>query len=113
MTQPVRDARPGPVAPSAPAGPVPLEQTAADRVAAAALAVPGVIGLDGGSLGEVATYLPGRRVSGVADRGDRLIVSITALAAGDLRILAELVRSAVARVDPRPVDVVVADIAAA
>lgn len=113
MTQPVRDARPGPVATAAPAGLDPQEQTPADRVAAAVLAVPGVAGLDGGSLGEVATYLPGRRVSGVADRGDRLTVSITVHPAGDLRVLAELVRSAVAGADPRPVDVVVADIAAA
>ncbi len=33
----------------------------ADRVAAAVTAVPGVHGLHGGLLGEVATYLPGRR----------------------------------------------------
>ncbi len=37
-----------------------------DRVAAAALSVPGVHDLHGGVLGEVATYLPGRRVGGRA-----------------------------------------------
>ena len=40
-------------------------QSLADRVAAAALSVPGVHDLHGGVLGEVATYLPGRRVAGV------------------------------------------------
>ena len=111
MTRPVRDERPGPVVTAAPAGRHPQEQTLADLVAAAVRGVPGVAGLDGGSLGEVATYLPGRRVSGVAERGDRLAVSITAVPAVDLRALAAAVRSAVATVDPRPVDVTVADIA--
>ena len=112
MTQPVRDARPGPVVTAAPAGRHPQEQTLADLVAAAVRGVPGVAGLDSGSLGGVATYLPGRRVSGVAERGDRLAVSISALPGLDLRALALAVRSAVATVDPRPVDVTVADIAA-
>ncbi|WP_205739614.1 hypothetical protein [Georgenia sp. SYP-B2076] len=37
----------------------------ADAVAAAVLAVPGVARLHAGAFGEVATYLPGRRVPGV------------------------------------------------
>lgn len=37
----------------------------ADRIAAAVLACPSVAGLHGGRFGEVATYLPGRRVTGV------------------------------------------------
>jgi hypothetical protein len=37
----------------------------ADRVAEAVLSVPGVHDLHGGVLGEVATYLPGRRVTGI------------------------------------------------
>lgn len=41
------------------------EQELADRVAAAVLSVPGVPALHGGVLGEVATYLPGRRVAGI------------------------------------------------
>lgn len=36
----------------------------ADSVAAAALSVPGVSRLHGGSFGEVATYLAGRQVEG-------------------------------------------------
>ena len=39
--------------------------TLADQVDAAVRAVPGVVDLHGGFLGEVATYLPGRRVAGV------------------------------------------------
>jgi hypothetical protein len=37
----------------------------AERVAEAALACPDVLALSGGTVGEVATYLPGRRVTGV------------------------------------------------
>lgn len=37
----------------------------AERIAAAVLAVPGVVGLHDGAFGEIATYLPGRRVPGV------------------------------------------------
>ena len=41
------------------------QANAADLVADAALSVPGVVGLHRGAFGEVATYLPGRRVEGV------------------------------------------------
>lgn len=112
MTQPVRDPRPGRVGTAgAPAGPDPFGPALADRIASVVGAVPGVAGLDGDSAAGVATYLPGRRVSGVAERGDRVTVSITAVPTGNLRTLAERVRSAVATVDPRPVDVIVADVA--
>lgn len=37
----------------------------ADELAAAVLAVPGVARLHAGALGEVGTYLPGRRVAGI------------------------------------------------
>jgi hypothetical protein len=42
-----------------------VEPDLADRVAEAVLSVPGVHALHGGVLGEVATYLPGRRVAGI------------------------------------------------
>jgi uncharacterized alkaline shock family protein YloU len=42
--------------------------TLADSLAAATLACPDVVGLSGGLLGEVATYLPGRRITGVRVR---------------------------------------------
>jgi hypothetical protein len=51
-------------APPAAAG----EEPDADSLAAAALACPDVVALSGGLLGEVATYLPGRRVRGVRVR---------------------------------------------
>lgn len=37
----------------------------AEQVATTVLSVPGVAGLHGGPFGEIATYLPGRRVRGV------------------------------------------------
>lgn len=81
-----------------------------DRVAAAVAAVPGVAGLDGGPFGEVTTYLPGRRLAGVADRGDRLSVSVVARQGNPLPALADRIRAAVRAVDPRPVQVVIADL---
>lgn len=37
----------------------------ADDLAAAVLTVPGVVRLHAGALGEIGTYLPGRRVAGI------------------------------------------------
>ena len=51
--------------PLRPPAPVSQPTTPADEVAAVVLAVPGVASLHGGTYGEVATYLPGRRISGV------------------------------------------------
>ncbi len=45
--------------------PAPRGVELADEVAAAVLSVDGVVGLHGGMFGEAATYLPGRRVTGV------------------------------------------------
>lgn len=50
--------------PSAEVGRV-VEDDPADRIARAALSVPGVRRLDGGGYGEVGTYLAGRRIVGV------------------------------------------------
>ena len=50
-------------------GAAPAGDDIADRVAAAVIAVPGVAFLHGGVFGEIGTYLPGRRVSGVAEIG--------------------------------------------
>ena len=49
-----------------------VREDLADQVAEAVLSVPGVHALHGGVLGEVATYLPGRRVAGV-----RLLEGVT------------------------------------
>ncbi len=84
--------------------------TLADRVAASVSTVPGVARLGGSAFTEVATYLPGRQVAGVSDRGDHVTVSVTAVPAGSLVELAERVRAAVLLVDARPVDVLIADL---
>jgi hypothetical protein len=49
-----------------------------DLIAAAVLAVPHVAGLSGGRLGEIATYLPGRRVEGVRIRPGQIEVHVVA-----------------------------------
>lgn len=85
----------------------------ADLVRAAALAVPGVVSLHGGALGEVAVYLPGRRVSGVRLREDRTQVHVVVTLGAPVRGTAEAVQAAVAAVRPGPpVDVTVEDVAA-
>lgn len=86
----------------------------ADRIAVAVDAVPGVAGRDGGTAGEVATYLPGRRVTGVRiGRYDRIEVHIVVAYGAEVFAVAEAVRTVVAGlIGAEPVDVVVADIAA-
>ncbi len=83
----------------------------ADLVEATALAVPGVVGLHGGALGEVAVYLPGRRVSGVRLREDRTQVHVVVALGSPVRATAEAVQRAVAAVRPGAVDVTVEDVA--
>lgn len=84
---------------------------AADSAAEAALSVEGVAGLHGGSFGEVATYLPGRRVTGVSVREDGTSVHLVVDFGVDVRSVAQEVRRAVASVAPQPVEVVVEDVA--
>lgn len=85
----------------------------AEQVAAAVLAVPGVTGLHGGLFGEVATYLPGGRVSGVAlddESGEvHIIVDLTS----DLRAVATAARRAGEEVAGFPLHVTVEDISRA
>lgn len=50
----------------------------AERLAEATLACPDVVGLSGGTPGEVATYLPGRRVTGVRVRDSVVEVHVVA-----------------------------------
>ncbi|MCK0176087.1 hypothetical protein [Mycolicibacterium sp. F2034L] len=68
----------------------------ADTVAALALAVPGVAALHPGMFGEVGTYLPGRRVTGVRIRDDAVDVHITVWDTVPVRDTAAAVRDAVA-----------------
>lgn len=85
----------------------------ADLVAAAVLAVPGVRALHGGALGEVGTYLPGRRVAGVRLGGERCAVHVVLEWDAGLSATSDLVRDAVRTVVPGvAVDVTVEDVAA-
>jgi len=83
----------------------------AEAVAAAASAVPGVARLSGGKAGQVATYLPGRRVSGVRITSDSVEVHLVARWVASLPQLAEDIRAAL---DPlvggRAVSVFVEDV---
>ena len=82
-----------------------------DAVATVALACPDVVGLSSGRFGEVATYLPGRRVNGVRVAAGELQVHIVARWGPPLPEVAEYVRHAVAPLSGgRPVAVVVDDV---
>lgn len=67
----------------------------AEAVSAAALACPNVAGLSSGAVAEVATYLPGRRVSGIRIQDDVLEVHVVARWGSPLPDIAEQVRSLV------------------
>ncbi len=85
----------------------------ADSVAAAALSVPGVTRLHTGSFGEVATYLPGRRVEGVRLRPGSTEVHLVLRPGVDLLRTAEMVRAVVTAVVGGTVDVYVEDLGVA
>ena len=83
----------------------------ADQIAAAVLGCPDVAGLTQIPGIPVATYLPGRTVSGVAVRAGQIEVCVIARYGLPLRQVAAQVRQAVAPlVTDRVVDVVIADI---
>ncbi|TRW87932.1 hypothetical protein FK535_05725 [Mycolicibacterium sp. 018/SC-01/001] len=87
---------------------------AADAVADAVLATPGVAGLHPGMFGEVGTYLPGRRVDGVRLGDTDIDVHVTVQEGAPVRETAAAVREAVARQFPgRAVNVTVEDVIAA
>jgi hypothetical protein len=87
--------------------PVPTE---ADDIAAAALTVTDVMRLHAGRFGEVATYLPGRRVTGVR-LGDDLI-EVHVVVAGQVPIpeTGRQIRAALAALVATPVHVHIEDI---
>jgi hypothetical protein len=66
-----------------------------DSVAAVVEALPVVRALSGGRFGEVATYLPGRRVQGVRVRGDNVEVHVVAGPGVALPVVGSTVRGAV------------------
>ncbi|MCX8561950.1 Asp23/Gls24 family envelope stress response protein [Mycolicibacterium mucogenicum] len=82
----------------------------AERVAAAVSAVEGVAGLHAGMFGEVATYLPGRRVSGVRIGPDRVDVHVSLVLGVPVRPTAAAIQRAVAELVALPVDVTIEDL---
>lgn len=90
----------------------PLDEATADRLAAVVGGCPGIARLaDDGLAGHLATYLPGRRVSGLRAGPDGLVVAVVARWGLPLPGLADDLRAAVQTVvgDER-VDVHVVDV---
>lgn len=82
-----------------------------DRITEAIVAVPGVHDLHAGVLGEVATYLPGRRVNGVRMREPGCDVHVVLDWGVSIAATSDLVRRAVRAIVSGPVDVTVEDVA--
>jgi hypothetical protein len=87
--------------------------TTADDIAALVLAVPDVVRLHAGRFGEVATYLPGRRVTGVKLGDDEIEVHVVVAGQQPVRETAQLIHAAVATLAATPVHVYVEDVAIA
>ena len=90
--------------------PVRPAEAIAELIALAALSVTGVYELHSGSFGEVATYLPGRRVEGVRIRDDHVEVHLVLVWGFPVLETAERVRAVVSPIAGRRVDVVVQDV---
>ena len=109
--------------PALAAGPAPAGQwsgtviepvpTTADDLAALVLAVPDVVRLHAGRLGEVATYLPGRRVVGIKLTDDLIEVHVVVGGRTPVRETARLIHAAVAALVATPVHVYIEDLALA
>jgi hypothetical protein len=83
-----------------------------DPIAAAVQACPAVAGLHGGRFGQATTYLPGRRVAGVAVLSGEIVIGVVGRYPASVFELALQVRAAVAAVAPGvPVTVNVEDLA--
>lgn len=82
----------------------------ADQIAAATLAVPGVVALHSGTYGQVATYLPGRKVDGIRIGEQTAEVHVVLDYAAPLRETADLIRAAVEPLTGTPVDVTIEDL---
>jgi hypothetical protein len=94
-------------------GPAPavIDGVDVDAVAAAVQGCTGVAALDGGPLGQVASYLPGRKVTGVVVSDGRVTVQVRSRWGVPAPDLAALIAAVLAPLTGhRPVDVVIADI---
>jgi hypothetical protein len=81
----------------------------ADRIAAAVRATRVVAGLDGGRYGEIATYLPGRRVNGVRIRPESVTIGVIGRYPATATDIDAGVRAAVGPLD-RPLHLYIADL---
>jgi hypothetical protein len=84
----------------------------ADDIAARVLAIPDVVRLHPGRFGEVATYLPGRRVTGVKLGSDLIEVHVVIAGKAPARQTAQLIHATVASLVATPVHVYIDDVAA-
>jgi hypothetical protein len=102
VTLPVKDSGPAPAV---------IDGIDVDAVAAAVWGCSGVAALDGGPFGEVASYLPGRKVTGVVVGDGRVTVQVRSRWGIPAPDLAALITTVVAPLaGHRRVDVVIADI---
>lgn len=86
------------------------EPEVVDVVAATVLAVPGVHDLHAGVAGEVATYLPGRRVNGIRMREPGCSIHVVLHWGAPVLDTTDVIRDAVRPYVSGPVDVTVEDI---
>lgn len=84
----------------------------ADGVREAVLLVDGVASTHTGTFGEVATYLPGRRVDGVRLRPDRAEVHVVLRWGAPVGPTADAIRAVTTAMTGTQVDVVIHDVAA-
>lgn len=86
------------------------EPDISEVLAEAVLATPGVAGLHGGMFGEAATYLPGKRVSGIRIGDDGVEVHVSVASGSPIRDTADAIRTVVASLFSGPVHVTVEDV---
>jgi uncharacterized alkaline shock family protein YloU len=75
--------------------PYQVEWTEADRISAAVLSCPDVVGMSAGAFGEVRSYLPGRSVPGVTVDDDVVAVHVVARFGPPLDAVVEQITAAV------------------
>lgn len=93
-----------------PAAPARVVTVSADAIAAAVLACPLVVALSGGRAGEIASYLPGRRVTGVRIGDGAVTVHVVAAYGPTCEQIATQVRQAVQAIVAGPVVVGIDDL---
>jgi hypothetical protein len=82
-----------------------------DDIYAAVLGCPGVAGLGTGMIGELATYLPGRRVPGIRVTPELVQLEVCAIWGPSARQIGDQIWAALASVvTDRPIEIVITDI---